>query len=250
MQAKYQNQSVQRAMLIMETIAKSETGLTLAELSRALELDKSITYRLLITLEAGGWLQRSPENNKFHVGIKMLAISSQALDHISVKDMLLPYMQQLAAHVGETVVLVMYFDYQAICIEKIESENNVRITAELGKQYPLHAGATGLSVLMGMPDDVVYEILQAKPLKRYSPSTVTQPQAVCELLAKARQDGFVFSASTIDTDVAAIGIPISFPQEQIYLGLSVIGPEYRYTEEKCRYIARQLLALREQLTAV
>lgn len=247
MKAEYQNQSVQRAMLIMETIGHSEQGLSLAELSRQLDLNKSIAYRLLITLEAGGWLRRDAQSGRYYVGIKLLSISGHALDNLSVREMLLPHMQSLAKQTGETVVLVMYDDYQAICIEKIESESNVRITAELGKQYHLHAGATGLAVLMGMPDDLLRQVLTARPLKRFSAATVTDVDQLCQLLQEARQQGYVYSASTVDKDVAALGIPISFAQEQVYLGLSVIGPEYRYTKKKRTEIAALLLQLTERL---
>lgn len=249
MKAEYQNQSVQRAMMIMDEIGRSEQGLSLAELSKRTGLHKSIAYRILITLESGGWLQRNPQSSRYHVGIKLLSLSSYALDNISVKEMITPYMRQLAAATGETVVLVMYSDHQAICVEKIESENSVRISAQLGKSFPLHAGATGLSVLMGMPDEMVGQILQTVQLKRYSSATITDPQKIRALIEHARADGYITSAGTVDLDVFAVGMSISFPQEQLYLGLSVIGPQYRFTDEKTARVIKELLTVKRQLIA-
>jgi len=247
MKEEYYNQSIVRAMQVLSIIAKEEKGLTLAEVSKATGLHKSIAFRIVATLESGGFLSRGADGNRYHIGLKVLSLSNHALDHVSFKETLAPYMKELLELTGETVVLVMYSDLRAICIEKFEAETSVRISAQVGKSFPLHAGATGLSVLMGMPDAMVGDILCVRPLKRYSPRTVVEPEAVKAMLATARRQGYVTSDSTVDADTLAFGIPISFPQEKIYLGLSVIGPGFRIDQDKARLIVDALLDLSRKL---
>ena len=247
MKESYYNQSIIRAMQVLNTIAKEEKGLTLAEVSKTTGLHKSIAFRILANLESGGFLSRSAEGNRYHIGLKVLSLSNHALDHVSFKETLAPDMKDLLEQTGETVVLVMYSDHRAICIEKFEAEANVRISAQVGKSFPLHAGATGLSVLMGMPDQMVDEILHDRPLKSYSHRTLVDPEAIKAMLAQARAQGYVASDSTVDADTLAFGIPISFPQEKMYLGLSVIGPSFRIDGEKEKLIISSLLNLSRKI---
>ena len=247
MKEEYLNQSVQKAMQIMDAISHSPRGMSLAEVCRTTGLQKTVAYRMLITLEKGGWLARSvQDHNKYQIGLKVLSMNTHAMDNIYLKEMIFPDMQKLLDISGETVVLVMFSDGHAICVEKIECDTSVRISAQVGKRFPLHAGATGLSVLMGMPDALIHRTLSKQPLERFSKYTLISVEQVIGLISRARKEGFIMSSGTVDDDVAAIGVPLPFPQEHIYMGLSVIGPSYRMDEGKKALIIAKLLEVQDK----
>lgn len=245
--SEYYNQSIKKAIQIMTLFCGQEKELSLAEICRSTDLHKSIVYRILVTLESEGWLVRSYTTNKYMLGMKLLSFSSAILDNMVIKEIALPVMKRLSHATGETVVLAMYSDGVAICIEKIESENRVKISSQVGKSYPLHVGATGLSVLMGIPEDLQREILFKKPLESFLPTTETDPEKVIEMLAKAQEDNYIVSKGMKDPGVFAVGVPLTFPQEKIYMGMSVAGPEFRLDEQKLKFIIEELQNAKQEI---
>lgn len=101
--SEYYNQSIKRAIQIMHLFNSQEKELSLAEISRKMDIHKSIVYRILITLESEGWLVKNPETNKYMLGIKLLLLSSVVLDDLVVRKTALPIMKKLSAETGETV---------------------------------------------------------------------------------------------------------------------------------------------------
>ena len=236
--SEYYNQSIKRAIQIMHLFNSQEKELSLAEISRKMDIHKSIVYRILITLESEGWLVKNPETNKYMLGIKLLLLSSVVLDDLVVRKTALPIMKKLSAETGETVVLTMYSDGGAICI---------KITSQVGKFFPLHAGATGLAVLMGMPDEIRKEILKRKPLEKFTEKTETDPDKIIKLVEEAKKDDYIISVGSVDPGVVAIGIPINFTQGNIFMGLSITGPEYRFDEQKISFVVDELKKAKKEI---
>ena len=246
----YFNQSIKKAMQIMALFSGRDKELSLAEICRRTDLHKSIVYRILVTLESEGWLARNFTTNKYMLGMKLLSFSAAILDNMVIKEIALPAMKRLADVTGETVVLAIYSNGEAICIEKIDSDNSVKITAQVGKTYPLHVGATGLSVIMGMPREMQREILFKRPLESFSDKTETDPEKVIELLAKAQKNSYIVSRGMRDPGVVAVGVPLTFPQVKIYMGMSVAGPEYRFDDKKIQFIITELQKAKNEIIGI
>ena len=177
---------------------------------------------------------------KYLLGVKLLSLSSVILEDLSVRKIAQPIMKHLSSVTGETIVLAMYSDDGAICIEKIESVNSVKTTSQVGKYFPLHAGATGLAVLMGMPIEQIKDILYKKPLEKYTDRTITEPEKIIEMILSAKEKGYIISSGTVDPGVMAVGTPLNFTQENLFMGLSITGPKYRF-EKNDKFIIDELM---------
>lgn len=245
--SQYINQSVQRAIRIMHLFSAKENELSLTEISRKTGIHKSIVFRILATLESEGWLIKNPETSKYMLGVRLLSLSGVVLGELSIRKIALPVMEELSEKTGETVVLTMSSNGGAICIEKIDSDSSVRITTQVGRHYPLHAGATGLAVLMGMPDNQIKEVLNREPLEKITNKTITDPELIFEMVKEAKKDGYIISVGTVDPGVVAIGIPLNFPQQYVYLGISVTGPKYRLNEKKLQFVIEELKNAKQKI---
>ena len=247
---KYLNQSIQRAIQVLDIFQNDEKELGLSEISRRMKLHKSNVYRIVYTLENEGFLEKNPQNNKYRLGMKILFLCDAVLSRISYREKAYPILQELANVTGETVALVLYTDGKAICIEKIESNSNVKITCSVGQVFYLHRGSTGLSLLMGMPSEMMREIILSNPLFRISDKTITDPEAIIELIEGSREQGYISSTGMVDPGVSGISAPVSCPYKNIYMGISVLGPEYRMTEDKRDLIVTTLKKCAKQMTAI
>jgi DNA-binding IclR family transcriptional regulator len=67
--------ALERALKILEMLAISRTGLTLAEIARHLGLARSSTHYLLLTLERSGYLYRNKQTSRYMFGVKLFTLA-------------------------------------------------------------------------------------------------------------------------------------------------------------------------------
>ncbi len=194
-----------------------------------------------------GYLEKNPQNNKYHLGIKVLFLCDAILSKIPYRGRAYPILRELAKITGETVVLVLYSEGKAICIEKIESTSTVKMSCSLGQTFNLHRGSTGLSLLMGMPPEMMREILYCNiPLSPLSDKTITDRKKLSHLSKKT--DLTVISHLPVwSTRRFAISSPSCL--KDFYLSVIVLGRNTADGREKASD-HRQLKKSPIEMTAI
>src|SRR5580704_9116104 len=87
--------ALDRALTVLELLAKSNKGLGLGELSRSLGVPRSSTHCLLVTLERRGYLERNIETNRYLFGVKLLGLANLALSGIRLREAAAPFLHSL-----------------------------------------------------------------------------------------------------------------------------------------------------------
>jgi len=245
--SRYLHHSIQRALQILELFSRHTGPLGVSEISRIVGIHKSTIHRLVITLEHAGWLLRVPGTDKYRLGLKVLALGRIVDRSITSCSAARPVLEELAADTGETVILTMSDEEGAICVDKIETTHRLKISSELGQHFPLHAGATGFAVLMCMPEERVRQILYEKPLRAFTPKTITDPGRVFEKYLERRQKGYIVASGEVDPGVTGIAVPVYFPFECSCGSVGVTLPDNRATGETLEILVRKVLDAAEEI---
>ena len=245
MDKRYMNQSILRALEIMELFGQKGTSLGLKEISEATGLHKSTAHRLLWTLESRGWAARDALSGKYRPGIRMLTIARWVDEEgiNSVKEVR-PILNRLAETCRELILLSMWDGEDVICVDKVDAsrEQTLKVTSSVGQKHPLHTGATGFSVLMAMSEEEALGNLQGKELRAYTERTKTRLEQVMDAYRRMQDWGYVFSSGNVDPGVAGIGMPLWFPYEKTCGSIGVMIPESRASEPELK---RLLACLQE-----
>ena len=88
---------------MLELVAKSNGGLTLRELSQALQLPRSSTHCLLVTLERHGYLTRNTRTGRYMFALKLFDLANAALNVTELRDRALPLLRNLMEKTHLTV---------------------------------------------------------------------------------------------------------------------------------------------------
>src|SRR2546421_12807941 len=88
-------QSVDRALLIIETLAEDDEGYRLSDLSVRTGLSTSTVHRLLATLEKRRFVQFDRYESKWHVGAQSFAVGATFARRRNLVAPALPYFRQL-----------------------------------------------------------------------------------------------------------------------------------------------------------
>jgi DNA-binding IclR family transcriptional regulator len=199
--------SVLRAMRLLDLFDRGRPEMSLAEFARRSGYSKSTTYRLLITLVEAGWLERSAANG-FRLTIKAFQVGSVLVDSLELRNEAAPIMARIAAELDEAVYLVVAAGTRAVCLERIDSGQGVRV-AELyvGGSQPLNLGAAPRALLAFDEDELLPSLLE-EGLSRRTEHSLVDPADLRSDLAETRQRGYSISDEDATIGIAAIGAPI------------------------------------------
>jgi len=212
------------------SLNKKELGVT--ELSKKLKLPKSTVLRILVTLASESFLVKNPENQKYSLGIELFKLGSIVQQNFNMREYALPIMKDLADKTGESVYLNIISGRKRVCIEKIESSNDIRRVIKLGESLPLYTGGSGKVLLANLPEEDIKKFFEEEKLIPFTPNTITDPEKLLQNLAEIRKQGYAIAVGERVLGATTIGAPICDNLNRVVASLTVSGPTERLTEQK------------------
>lgn len=218
---------------------ESQPELTADKISELIDAPRSTTYRYIRTLRDKGFLEKS-DAGVFHLGPRLLELGRTARSRLDIGDIAVSVMEEIAQQTRETVLLTRLLGRHAVCVERVEGPQTVRISFERGQVQPLHAGASS-KILLAYVDESEWDEHFMLPLERFTEHTVTDPKVLKDQLREIHRQGYCVSESEVDVDVRALAVPILDSRDHIIAGLSVVGPTFRMDDAA---VERHLALLR------
>jgi DNA-binding IclR family transcriptional regulator len=164
-------QSVDRALTILETLARSgEAGVT--DLARGLGVHKSTAFRLVATLESHGLVEQTEDRGKYRLGVGLLRLAGATTARLDVVQEARSLCRKLAADTGETVNIAVLADRAALYLDQIAGSSALQPHNWVGQHIPLHATSNGKVLLGGLDDESLAELLGSLPA--YTDMTITR----------------------------------------------------------------------------
>ncbi len=235
-----------RASGLLDTLSASHEALGVSALSAQLRLPKSTVARYLSVLHELGFVQQSPDDQRYRLGPKLYILGRAVPLDALVRDAARPHLVALTEAMGETTILTVVDGLTALCIEKIESPYAMRLTARIGERVPLHCGSSPRCLLAYLPE-AERDAYLARPLVAFSPNTITDPAILRRAIAATRTSGYVISRSEIDEGMISIAAPIGDGCDRVIAAVSMAGPAIRITEERLPAV---IAAVRETAAAI
>ena len=224
--------AVGRALDIIEELVKADDDLGVTELSQRLDIHKSTIYRLLSTLSYRGYVEQDSRTNNYKVGIKLFEVGSSVLNKMDLRSKIKPHLEQLMLDTKETVHLGILDDYEVVYIDKVESNETIRMYSKIGRRVPTHCTSLGKVLLAYSPEEVVDNAIQVKGLPKYTENTITDPDEFKERLARVRERGYAIDDEEQEPNIRCLAGPIFNYDGEIIAAFSISGPLMRMSEER------------------
>ncbi len=148
---------VARALALLAAFDADHRTLSLAELSRCTGMPLSTTFRLAGHLLAWGALEKDSDE-RYVVGLRLFEIASLAPRSHGLREVALPYLEDLHEVSGQHVLLALREGDEALLVERLSSRGAVEIDYRVGGRMPLHDTGVGLVLLAGAPAPVVARV--------------------------------------------------------------------------------------------
>lgn len=241
--------SVAKALTILDLLAAHQGDMSLGEIARALDLPKSTLHGLLATLRDFGYLEQSPFDGRYRLGVRLFEIGNIVANNWDVRKVAAPHIQKLVDELEETVHLVVLDKGEVLYIDKRESRQSLRIVSQVGMRLPAHCTGVGKVLLAYLHPSEVKRIIATKGLARYTRHTITDPRQLEAELAKIREMGYAVDNEEIMDSLRCVAAPIRDHNGKVCAAVSVSGPVARLEGEKFRLAVEQVVCTAAEISA-
>ena len=242
------SKSLQRIVAILDSFTYERPELGVREIARMIDFSSSTTGRLLQAMKEIGLLQQNPINQTYSLGGKVLAWAGVYSSTLDVRNAALAAIQELHRETRETISLYVLEGNERVCVERLESTQNVRIVARLGRRVPLYAGSAGKVFLAFLSPARRDAILKATPPTPITASTIVDIEALMQELKRIRGKGYAVSFGEWVAEASGVAAPIFDARGEIAAALTISGPGQRFTEDVVQHYVTDVTRVAAQIS--
>ena len=220
-------QSIRRAFAILEAVALSPEGVTLAQLSKMVDLHTSTTFHLAKTMVAMGIIRQDENSKGYHIGARLFGLAAGATDEMELVQLAQPILQKLALDTGENSHIAVPTPEGVVIIEKCDGSAQVRMNERIGAIRPLHATAIGKAVLSGLEDEALAKFAENARLDGITAKTITVADRLVQEIQQVRRDGIAYDDTEFNEEARCMAAPVKDFSGRVIGSLGISGPVWR-----------------------
>lgn len=187
--SEYAIATVSNALRVLE-VFHTESEIGVSDLARRLGLHKNNAFRLLATLELGGYVQQAPESELYRLAPRCLELGHAYARNHELMDQARPILEELAATAGETAHLGQLHGAEVVHLDAILPDQLVLTGSRIGERLPSHCTALGKALLAGKlhTPGVAARSTSARPSSSVSDDASAHASAHASFPASSRAD--------------------------------------------------------------
>jgi DNA-binding IclR family transcriptional regulator len=197
-------------------------------IARELKLSKAVVHRILNSLVDRKLLTSDPRTREYRLGAAAAALGARALRGSELRSAALPVLRSLQQTTNETVTVSALVPGGRVYLDQVESTREIKMTVELGRRFPLHAGSSSTCILAFMTESEQDSLLHQGNLEMLTSRTVTDPAALQQRLREIRAAGFSWSDGERQEGAGSIAAPVFGFDGEVVGAVSVCGPTARF----------------------
>jgi DNA-binding IclR family transcriptional regulator len=213
-----------KAAHILECFSPSGGPYRLSELSERSGLPKPTVHRLAADLVRLGWLERS--GAQYRLGAKLFELGSLVPRRRDLREVALPFLQDLFEATRETVHLGVREGMEVVYLERIHGHEALQLPSRIGGSLPLSCTGVGKALLAFSGAELTEEVL-SRPLPSLTPHSITDPARLRMALEKIQVSGLAYEEQEAAPGVSCIAAPV-FAGGRTVAAISVAVPRARF----------------------
>jgi IclR family transcriptional regulator, KDG regulon repressor len=216
-------QTVQKALNLLEALVRSDRPRRLTELSRELGLTKPNVYRLLSTLSVLGYVKKDPATTLYSPTLKLWEMGSMLVRNVDLQSVAGPRLRKLADDTRESVQLAVWDAGYVVYIDKVDSSQPLKAITSIGSRVPATVVSTGKAMLAWMDADALDRAMEH--VKRHTPLTLMRRKEIERDLEETRERGYSINRGEFRAGVCGVAAPVRDRTGHVVAAVGVWGAE-------------------------
>ncbi|WP_244552564.1 IclR family transcriptional regulator [Bradyrhizobium sp. Ghvi] len=224
--------STEKAFQVLHAFDGPRRFMTLADIARTANLDRSATQRLVYTLERLGYLKRIEGTRNYGLTSKVLQFSHSYLKANELIDKASPYLLDMSRNLGETCNLHELDGHEVVFVARFPGRHLIHIDFVIGSRLPAYFTASGIAILSALPDDERRQLLTLTRLEPLTPHTITDPEKLLEQVHIAAKRGYSIQINQSVMGDISVAAPIIDEHGRAVAAVNISVPTTRWTTER------------------
>lgn len=214
------NQSLSKALSVIETLSASQGDMGVRELGRSLGVAPSIVHRLLATLRNHNFVEQDPRTMRYRIGFGLFDAGQSYLAQRTLADSAFEELQQVSRDYDMAAYLGVIHDDQFVYILSFPGRT-ITANPQPGNRAHLHSTALGKAVLAGVSDADLGPLIESLPMPQLTRATITEPARLAEDVRIARTEGWATCLEENIDDIFAVGVPLRDQRGEVIAAISL-----------------------------
>ncbi|WP_432831014.1 IclR family transcriptional regulator [Dactylosporangium sp. CA-092794] len=225
-------QSLARGLALLTEVGQHPGALTAAELSDRTGLTRQVTYHLLHTLRATGFVQVSA-GQRYELGLAFHSLAQAGPAPGNPESLGAGYLRALATLTQESCSMSTWQGDDVVVVDQAPGAHAVRVAdVHVGQRGDLHARASGKLLLAHASPERFGRVFDRLDLRRLTPATKTDPAALRAEFDTIRADGFAMDREEFTAGVTCVAARAVVAGTE--LAFTVLAPTGRFSPDYVR----------------
>lgn len=242
-------QSLERAFAILEVISSRPQGISLADLSKMVDLHNSTAFHLVRTMVNLRYVRQDPETKRYHLGPMVYSLAATSRGEVELVQVAMPILEDITAQTGEGVYLAIFTGSEVSVLARTTGPGPFQLQIGNGRNRPGHATALGKILLAAQPASVVETYFDVHGMEALTPKTIVDRGVFSGELERVRQAGIAYDDGEFHPEVRCIAVPVHDFSNKVVAAIGVSGPVWRISLQSLTHIAATLQAAASRLNA-
>lgn len=207
----------------------------ISDISKRTLMSKSTVHRLLKSMIKSGFASQNEVTHRYFLGPLIHRLVSQPIiAHQNLIASAYDEMRQLMLVTRETVNLNISIGTERMCLEEVESPENIKCVSGKGSIAPIYSGSAGKVLLAEIDFEPLQVILKNIRFIALQKNTITNRNDLFVELKKVKTQGYATSFSERIADAASVSVPVK--NYICPVALSIMGTEIRFRDKMMDFL--------------
>lgn len=239
---RYLIKSLIKSITVLELISKKEK-MSIKEIDEETKFGKSTIFRILTTLKELNYVDQDIKDSKYFATMKIIELGKNISNQLPIKDISRKYLEKLFNECKETVNLGIVVGCNVIYLDKITTNEPLRIELEIERKVPIYCSALGKSIL-AFNNSIQFDDLE---YEKFTSKTITNKEDLENELAEVRLKGYAFDNEEYIEHLVCMAVPILNRYKKAIASISIAIPSIRLNKQKKDKFIKELKSCSRQI---
>lgn len=218
-------QSFARGLGVIRSFSAEAPAQTLSEVATRSGLTRAGARRILLTLQALGYVHS--DGKLYRLTPRILELGFAYLTALPIWNLAEPVMERLSDAVGESCSAAVLDGSDIVYVLRVHTHKIVSLNLNVGTRLPAYCTSMGRVLLAGLDDAEVQQRLRASERRANTRHTLTDEAELMARVQQVRRQGWALVNQELEEGLISIAAPVRNRAGAVIAALNVSGQANR-----------------------
>ncbi len=208
-----------KGLNVIEAFGRDREALTIADVAKATGFDRATARRCLLALQRVGYAET--DGRHFRLTPRILRLGFAYLAATPLPRLVQPYLDRLSETTRESCSAAVLDDTEIVYVARASQPRVLSVGLTVGSRLPAYCTSMGRVLLAALPEAEARKILDRSERRRLTRNTVTDLEALMEILQAIARDDFTTVDEELEIGLRSIAVPIRNSRGSVMAALNV-----------------------------